>query len=92
MNILTVCGMGFGTSLILKMAVDEILDKHNIEANVEACDLGSVKGKAADLIISTSELQPEFEDIEGNVIFVQNAVDRKDIEEKLMRAIPIQTN
>nr|WP_003867055.1 MULTISPECIES: hypothetical protein [Thermoanaerobacter] len=27
MNIVTVCGMGFGTSLILKMAVDEILKK-----------------------------------------------------------------
>lgn len=89
MNIVTVCGMGFGTSLILKMAVDDILGKYNIDADVEACDLGSVKGKHADLIVSTSELKSELEDVEGNIIFVQNAVDRKDIEEKLMNALSI---
>lgn len=87
MNIVTVCGMGFGTSLILKMAVDEILKKNGITANVEACDLGSVKGKAADLVISTSELEPELKKLNFNVIFVKNAIDKKDIEEKVLKAI-----
>lgn len=87
MNIVTVCGMGFGTSLILKMAVDDILAKSGISANVEACDLGSIKGKVADLVISTSELKSELEGLNFNVVFVKNAIDKKDIEDKVMEAI-----
>lgn len=87
MNIVTVCGMGFGTSLILKMAVDDILAKNGIIANVEACDLGSIKGKVADLVISTSELKSELEGLNFNVVFVKNAIDKKDIEDKLLEAI-----
>ncbi|HHV74741.1 MAG TPA: PTS sugar transporter subunit IIB [Thermoanaerobacterium sp.] len=87
MNIVTVCGMGFGTSLILKMAVDDILAKNRISANVEACDLGSIKGKVADLVISTSELKSELEGLNFNVVFVKNAIDKKDIEDKLLEAI-----
>ncbi|MDI3310793.1 MAG: PTS sugar transporter subunit IIB [Thermoanaerobacterium sp.] len=87
MNIVTVCGMGFGTSLILKMAVDDILAKNGINANVEACDLGSIKGKVADLVISTSELKSELEGLNFNVVFVKNAIDKKDIEDKLLEAI-----
>lgn len=87
MNIVTVCGMGFGTSLVLKMAIDDILAKKGIEANVEACDLGSVKGKVADLIVSTSELKYELSGLNNNVVFVKNAIDKKDIEERLLEAI-----
>lgn len=87
MNIVTVCGMGFGTSLILKMAVDDILAKNGIIANVEACDLGSIKGKVADLVISTSELKSELEGLNFNVVFVKNAIDKKDIEDKVLEAI-----
>ncbi|AEM77802.1 PTS system IIB component, L-Asc family [Thermoanaerobacter thermohydrosulfuricus] len=87
MNIVTVCGMGFGTSLILKMAVDEILKKNGIAANVEACDLGSVKGKVADLVVSTSELESELKNLNFNIVFVKNAIDKKDIEEKVLEAI-----
>ncbi|AFK85300.1 MULTISPECIES: PTS sugar transporter subunit IIB [Thermoanaerobacterium] len=87
MNIVTVCGMGFGTSLILKMAVDDILTKNRISANVEACDLGSIKGKVADLVISTSELKSELEGLNFNVVFVKNAIDKKDIEDKLLEAM-----
>ncbi|KAA5807467.1 PTS sugar transporter subunit IIB [Thermoanaerobacterium thermosaccharolyticum] len=87
MNIVTVCGMGFGTSLILKMAVDDILAKNGISANVEACDLGSIKGKVADLVISTSELKSELEGLNFNVVFVKNAIDKKDIEDKVLEAI-----
>lgn len=87
MNIVTVCGMGFGTSLILKMAVDDILAKNGISANVEACDLGSVKGKVADLVVSTSELKSELEGLNLNVVFVKNAIDKKDIENKILEAV-----
>lgn len=87
MNIMTVCGMGMGSSLILKMNVDDILKKNGIKADVEACDLGSVNGKAADLVITTYELKSQIEDKGFNVVYVHNVVDKKSIEEIVLEAI-----
>ncbi|OJF94694.1 PTS sugar transporter subunit IIB [Alkalibacterium sp. 20] len=87
MKILTVCGMGSGSSLILKMNVDSILEDEGISADVEAIDLGSVGGYKADLIISTQELESKLEDYDIKKIFVNNVVDKSAIKEKLMNAI-----
>ncbi|OOM76621.1 PTS sugar transporter subunit IIB [Clostridium sp. BL-8] len=87
MNIMTVCGMGMGSSLILKMNVDDILKKNGIKADVEACDLGSVNGKATDLVITTYELKSQIEDKGFNVVYVHNVVDKKSIEEIVLEAI-----
>lgn len=85
MKILTVCGMGSGSSLILKINVDEILNKNGVSAEVEACDLGSVGGNNADLIISTQELKNQLaEHDEIDQIFVNNVVDKQAIEEIVM--------
>lgn len=47
MKVVTVCGMGFGTSLMLLMSVKESGRKYGITVEGEATDLGSYKGKAA---------------------------------------------
>ena len=45
MKVVTVCGMGFGTSLMLLMSVKESGRKYGITVEGEATDLGSYKGK-----------------------------------------------
>lgn len=87
MNIITVCGMGLGSSLILKMNIDDILSKKGIDADVEACDLGSVMGRKADIIVSTKELASQLEGKGFNLVYVNNVIDKKTIEEKVMEAI-----
>ncbi|MBU3181689.1 PTS sugar transporter subunit IIB [Clostridium psychrophilum] len=87
MNIVTVCGMGMGTSLILKMNIDDILKKNKIDAEVEACDLGSMLGKMADLVVTTYELKSQIEDKGYNTVYVKNVIDKKGIEEKVLEAI-----
>lgn len=83
MKILTVCGMGSGSSLILKMNVDSVLEELGVFATVEACDLGSVGGNPADLIISTNELKPQLEQYDTDKIFVNNVVDKETLKEQL---------
>lgn len=87
MKILTVCGMGSGSSLILKMNVDTILEEEGIQADVEACDLGSVGGSDADLIISTQELESKLTDYDTKKVFVNNVVDKEAIKAKVLDAI-----
>lgn len=83
MKILTVCGMGSGSSLILKMNTDEIISKLGIDASVEACDLGSSGGSHADLIISTKELGVQLADLEVPKILLNNIIDISKLEEEL---------
>lgn len=87
MKILTVCGMGSGSSLILKMNVDTILEEEGIQADVEACDLGSVGGSDADLIISTQELESKLTDYDTKKVFVNNVVDKEAIKSKVLDAL-----
>lgn len=87
MKILTVCGMGSGSSLILKMNVDSILEEEGIQADVEAVDLGSVGGSRADLIVSTQELEKQLSDYDTKKVFVNNVVDKDTIKEKVLASI-----
>ncbi|SFK47936.1 PTS system IIB component, L-Asc family [Marinilactibacillus piezotolerans] len=87
MKILTVCGMGSGSSLIMKMNVDSILEDEGIDAEVEAIDLGSVGGNKADLIVSTQELESKLEDYDTKKIFINNIVDKEGLRTKLLEVL-----
>ena len=56
MRILTVCGMGSGSSLILKINVDEVLKQLGLKATVENIDASSYKSVPADMIFCTVDL------------------------------------
>lgn len=51
MKILTVCGMGNGSSLILKINVDDILRSLDLKATVENVDVASFKSIPANMIL-----------------------------------------
>ena len=44
-SILTVCGNGIGSSLMLKMKIEEICAENNIEAQVESIDFNAAQGR-----------------------------------------------
>lgn len=87
MNIVTVCGMGMGSSLVLKMNIDDILKRKGIKADVEACDLGSLVGKVADIVVTTNELKLQVEDKGYNVVYVRSVIDKIALEEILLDAV-----
>ena len=85
MKIIAVCGMGIGTSVLLKMNIEAALEKLGVDAEVEAADISSARGAAAsaDLVMTSAELAPEIGDVDAPVIVVDNFVDLDEIEEKL---------
>jgi PTS system ascorbate-specific IIB component len=84
MKILSVCGNGLGSSLILKMAVEKVLKSENIKANVEVSDLGNAKGLSADYIVASPEIAERLKDHKATVISIKNMMDKKEIKEKLI--------
>lgn len=87
MNIVTVCGMGFGTSLMLLMEIQSIGKKHGYDINGEAVDLGSAKGKDCDFMVASSEIASELQDEGKIIVSINNLLDKEEIESKVMPVI-----
>lgn len=60
LKILTVCGNGIGSSLMLKMKIEQICEEAGISAEVESTDFTSAQGKNADLVVTIPELAAQF--------------------------------
>lgn len=72
MKILTVCGLGQGTSLILRMNVETVLREMGIEADVEHVDVSAARSMEADLIITSFELSETLGDAEAKKVIIVN--------------------
>ena len=82
MKIVTVCGLGVGSSLILKMTVDTAMTQLGVKCSIEHWDMGTIKSKVCDLIVTTEGFRKNFAE-QNNVVFVNNIVDVKEVKEKL---------
>jgi len=88
MKIATLCGMGFGTSMMLKLTIDDIL-KAEGESGIQVIpwDLGSFKGQQADIVVAPLDMERHLKDATAKVVLVKNLVDKAEIKEKIMAAI-----
>jgi PTS system ascorbate-specific IIB component len=82
LKIFTVCGNGIGSSIMLKMKLEEICEEHGIEADIESTDFNSAQGKESDLIVTVKELASQFED--KKVAVIRSYVNKKKIEEDVL--------
>ena len=78
-KILTVCGLGQGTSLILRMNVEQVLGERNIQADVEHTDVSAASSMQADFIITSNELAESLVGHNAKVIIVTNYFDMDEI-------------
>jgi PTS system ascorbate-specific IIB component len=84
MKILAVCGMGFGSSMVLKMSIESVLKSAGIKADVRTADIGIAKSETADVIVTSSEFSKLLQNKNIPVVVVKNYVDKKEIGEKLL--------
>ncbi|GAB3454556.1 PTS sugar transporter subunit IIB [Streptomonospora sediminis] len=89
MKILAVCGMGIGTSILLKGNAEKAVQDLGLDADVEVADIGTARGAAAtaDVVLTSGELATELGDLGIPVVVVNNFVDATEIREKLGAAI-----
>jgi len=89
MKILAVCGMGVGSSLILRMQVEKVAKKLGLPAKVEIADISTARALAssADLIITSKELAERLEDIKVPIITIKNYMDLNEMTEKVTSAL-----
>jgi len=87
MIIATLCGMGFGTSMMLKLYIDDILKAEGIKAETNPWDLGSFKGNKADIVVAPVDMEPHLRDYPAKIVLIKNLVDKTEIKEKILKAI-----
>jgi ascorbate PTS system EIIB component len=87
MRIATLCGMGFGTSMMLKLFIDEILKAEGIKAEVVPWDLGTFKGQKADIVVAPLDMESHLKSAPGRVVLIRNLVDKTEIKKKILEAI-----
>ena len=81
LHIVTICGCGMGSSVILKMNAEKALKDLGIEARLEVSDITTGKGAArtADLVLIGRELAYLVQDI----IQLTSFVNKQEIKDKL---------
>jgi ascorbate PTS system EIIB component len=89
MKIVAICGAGIGTSGILKVNAERVLQRLGLDATVVATDLASLATEADDAqVILTS---PEFVEAIGrtfaDVVVVENYFDTEELTRKLEAAL-----
>lgn len=89
MRVLTVCGMGSGSSVILKMKLDSIFKNLGIDADIEAIDAGSLNQETADLIVTTEEFERFVKDCDCPVVLLSNIINRSEIEKMVRETLNV---
>ena len=88
MKIICVCGLGMGSSLILKMSVESAMKQLGVLCDVEHCAAGTMLGMSYDLLVASGDFRETMEGQE-NVVFVENVIkvdEIKDVLEKYLEA------
>lgn len=84
MKIMAVCGSGLGSSFMMEMNIKKVLKKLDISAETDHSDLGSVTSDAADVFVMGKDIAYSANLPKEKLIIIQNILDIKEIEEKIM--------
>ncbi|WP_306429069.1 MULTISPECIES: PTS sugar transporter subunit IIB [unclassified Mycoplasma] len=90
LKIIAACGNGMGTSMLIKLSVQNIMKELGIDAEVDALSMGQSTGmtNSVDIIISSKHLSSEFNhNQKAKIVGVTNLMDKNEIKEALKVAL-----
>ncbi len=86
LNVLCVCGVGMGSSLILHMTVETALNRMGINANIDHTDISSAHGSTPDVVVGQAMHVDEVQGIAPVSISLDDFIDDIAAEERLTKA------
>ena len=89
MKIVAICGAGVGTSAILKLNAERVLDRLGLSAEVSASDVASLATTASDaqIILTSPELVERIPRSNADIVVIDNYFDTDELERKLDEAL-----
>ena len=90
LKVLAVCGLGMGTSLILRMTAETVLARLGVDAVVENTDISTARGMTADVIIGQGMHIIELGGLAPVSVTIDDFIDDVALEERLRPALEDQ--
>lgn len=87
-KIMCCCGSGLGSSMLVRMNVEEIVKKLGVKAEVSHSSLSDCNESSADLFVVGGDLASFVEHL-PNKIILSNIMDKKELEAKLREKLGI---
>ena len=78
-KLLVVCGTGMGSSMILKMMVDQVVGAQKLPFDVSSDLASSARSSGADVIVAGLDLAPPLTNVPATVIGIKNILDKAEI-------------
>ena len=87
-KIQTVCGFGCGSSLMLRMSIEEIAKKHSIQVEAFCGDVSSCNANACDVIFVSVDLADRVKQhAKVPVVAINRLMDKKEVEQRFLNFI-----
>lgn len=86
-RVFAVCGMGLGTSAILKSRLKAALESTGVDYMLDVTDASAAAGQQADLIFTSAELAEGMGNLPAKVVVINNFMDREEINTKVADAV-----
>ena len=83
MRILCVCGTGQGSSLILRMSIEEMLKERGLKADVEHADASIACGDRCDFIVTSKEIGDSITNRHAKIYPITNYINKKVLGQEL---------
>lgn len=82
MKVMIVCGFGLGSSMVLKMTLDDVLKEEGLDVETFCMDSYTASGQDFDLVFTSNELLYLFEKNKQPKVVIQNFLSKDEIREK----------
>lgn len=87
MRVMVVCGFGLGSSMILKLKLDEVLKANNLSVETFCTDMTTAAGERFDVVLTSVDIAEKFSNVKQPVVVVKNFLDKAEIESKALPVI-----
>lgn len=87
LKVLAVCGLGMGTSLILRMTAESVLRRMGVNAAVQNTDISAARSTEADVIVGQDMHMSELQGAAPVIVTVDDFVNEDALEARLRPAL-----
>lgn len=87
LKVVTVCGAGVGSSMMMRLFAQQILDGEGIVAEVDASDIGSVSPDNYDIVITTSDFADTLRGSTAKIVRIDNMLDKENLKSELLKVV-----
>lgn len=86
-RVFAACGMGVGTSTILKTRLRSALDATGVEYTLDVTDVGAAKSQQADIIFTSAEFAEDLQGLPARIVIINNFMDREEVRSKVEEVV-----